>query len=201
VFKRSHIIQTQLQPAFELAQEHVKAGGELLVHSFSNGGGIQLVEFAKLWVRKNGTALPMRAQIMDSAPGKGGWKRSHAAIATSLPRNFFTKFFGSLAIHLLLFGCFLFDKIRRVENVMVTLSRLLNDPGLFDVKAPRLYLYSKADAMVGPEEVEEHAGEAATKSRNVVLVRFERSPHAGHIREDEGKYWGAVQKAWNREAQ
>jgi pimeloyl-ACP methyl ester carboxylesterase len=201
IFKRSEILQSQLKPAFEVVQGHIKEGGELLVQSFSNGGGTLLVEFGKLWQAKNRTALPMRAQMIDSAPGKGGWTRSHAAIYVSLPRNVLTKIFGSVAIQLFLFSVFLWDKAMRKENSMLTMARLLNDPELFDIKAPRVYLYSKADAMVGDDEVEEHAEQAAATGRHVITVRFEKSPHAGHIMEDEGKYWGAVKKAWNREGQ
>lgn len=201
VFKKSPILQPQLQPAFSLAEQHVNAGGELLVHSFSNGGGTLLVEFAKMWVKRRGAALPMRAQVVDSAPGKGGWRRSYAAISVSLPRNGFTRVFGGLAVWMFLFSVFVWNGLLRRENAMLVMTRLLNDAGLFDVRAPRVYLYSKADAMVGYEEVEEHAALAREAGRTVVPVCFEKSPHAGHIREDEGKYWGAVMKAWNREVE
>jgi hypothetical protein len=200
VFKSGKTLQNLLRPAFGTVEEHVKNGGDVLVHSFSNGGCIMLVEFSKLWRAETGTTLPMRAQVIDSAPGKGAWKRSHAAIYISLPRTFLTRIFGSLLIHLLLFATFLWDKVTRREHMMLTMARTLNDPHLFTPEAPRVYLYSKADAMVGHEEVEEHAEQAIKTGRSVSLVRFEKSPHAGHIMEDEGKYWEAVIKAWNREA-
>jgi hypothetical protein len=28
------------------------------------------------------------------------------------------------------------------------------------------------------------------------MVRFEKSAHCGHVREDESKYWGAILEAW-----
>ncbi|KAF1961696.1 hypothetical protein CC80DRAFT_488139 [Byssothecium circinans] len=62
----------RLVPALEVVHEHVKAGGEVLVHSSSNGGGTQVVEFAKAWRKMyGGERMPMRAQIIDSAPGMG----------------------------------------------------------------------------------------------------------------------------------
>jgi hypothetical protein len=176
----------------------VDEGGELLVHSFSNGGGTLLVEFAKMWVKRKGAPLPMRAQVMDSAPGKGGWKRSYAAIAVSLPRNLFTRVFGGVAIWGFLVCVFVWNTVLGKENAMVVMARLLNDAELFDVRAPRVYLYSKVDAMVGFEEVEEHVAAAERAGRRVRAVCFEGSAHAGHVREDEGRYWGAVMEAWNR---
>jgi hypothetical protein len=101
-------------------------------------------------------------------------------------------------VHLLLLSILVSDKIMRREHRLLVLRRSLNDLALFDARTPRVYLFSKADAMVGAEEVEEHADQAAAMGRHVVKVRFEKSPHAGHIREDDGKYWSAVMEAWNR---
>ena len=81
---------------------------------------------------------------------------------------------------------------------MVVLCRELNDPEVFDRAVPRLYLYSRADSMVGVEEVEEHAEIARGKGWDVTKVRFEKSAHCSHVREDEGRYWGAVMEAWKK---
>lgn len=185
-----------LTPTIGIVKEHVKQKGQVLVHSFSNGGSNQLLQFAKAWVKREGSPMPMRAQVMDSAPGIGPWRRSHKALATSLPRFWLLKLLGSVAIHLFLAIIFVIDKLGRRENIMVVIRRKLNDPNLFDIRAPRVYLYSKADEMVGHDEVELHADQAEAQGWKVTKVRFEGSPHAGHIREDEGRYWNAVQEAW-----
>ncbi|KAF2477641.1 indole-diterpene biosynthesis protein-like protein PaxU [Lindgomyces ingoldianus] len=198
MFRKAESYRKLQTPAFEVVQEHVRSGGEVLVHSFSNGGGNQVVHFAKLWRDEEGGFLPMRAQILDSSPGKGPWMRSHAAIVLSLPRTFLWRVFGGLAVHLLLLMIFLFNMVTRKEPKFIIMGRELNDPTIFSTKAPRVYLYSKADQMVGHDEVEEHADDATSKGYDVRKVRFESSPHAGHVREDEGKYWGAVMDAWNR---
>ncbi|KAF2743065.1 indole-diterpene biosynthesis protein-like protein PaxU [Sporormia fimetaria CBS 119925] len=201
MFTGSVKVQRGMGPALDVVREHVGnegrgAGGGILAHNFSNGGSTMLVSFAQLWLQKTGTTLPLRTHVIDSAPGKGGWKRSHAAIYVSLPRNIFTRLFGSIAVHFLLFLHFLFDKLTRRENRMVVLGRLLNDARLFDTKTPRVYLYSRKDLMVGDDEVEEHADQAAAMGRWVTKVRFENSAHAGHIMEDQGRYWEAVMGAW-----
>ncbi|KAF2274514.1 indole-diterpene biosynthesis protein-like protein PaxU [Westerdykella ornata] len=198
VFRGSLASQKLLRPALKVVREHVDTGGDMLVQNFSNGGGIQLVEFAKLWRATVGTPLPMRAQIIDSAPGKGSWSRSYKAIYVSLPRNTLTKLFGPLLVHFFLLSYFVWKTITFKENGIVTMCRELNDPELFDVKPPRVYLYSKADEMVGHEEVDGHAEQAANLGWHVVKVLFEKSAHAGHIREDSGKYWSAIMDAWNQ---
>ncbi len=168
----------------------------MLVHSFSNGGGNQVNEFAKAGKLKYGATLPMRVQIMDSSPTKGPWMKSHAAISAGLPRTWFWRSFGGWLVHLLLAGSFLVNVVRRRENKMVVLCRELNDEKVFDSTVPRVYLYSKVDEMVGCDEVEEHAAFARKKGWDVTMIRFEKSAHCGHIREDEGRYWGAILEAW-----
>jgi hypothetical protein len=181
-FRREASYTKLLAPAIDIAKQHVDAGGQVLVHSFSNGGGNQLVEFAKAWTKREGSPLPMRAQMMDSAPGNGGWLRSHKAMATSLPRFWVWKLLGSASIHLFLAVLFVIGKLGRREHIMDIMRRQLNDDSLFNRRAPRVYLYSKADEMVGHDEVEEHADQAEAQGWKVTRVRFERSPHAGHIR-------------------
>ncbi|KAF2624653.1 hypothetical protein BU25DRAFT_131347 [Macroventuria anomochaeta] len=196
MFTHSAHYPALLTPALDMTHQHIEARGEVLVHSFSNGGGNQVNEFVKAWKGKYGSKLPMRAQIMDSSPTKGRWMRSHNAISAGLPRTWFWKWFGGLLVHVLLLGLFLVNAVRRKENKMVVLCREINDDNVFDKSVPRVYLYSRVDEMVGCEEVEEHAAIARGKGWDVTMVRFERSAHCGHVREDEGKYWGAILEAW-----
>ncbi|KAF1927476.1 uncharacterized protein M421DRAFT_101867 [Didymella exigua CBS 183.55] len=196
MFTRSAHYAALLTPALEITYQHITSGGSVLVHSFSNGGGNQVNEFAKAWKRKYGSRLPMQVQIMDSSPTKGPWMKSYAAISAGLPRTWFWKWFGGHLVHMLLLGSFLINVVRRKENKMVVLCREMNDESVFDNAVPRVYLYSRADEMVGCEEVEEHAAIAKRKGWNLTMVRFEKSAHCGHVREDEQKYWGAVLEVW-----
>ncbi|KAJ4986143.1 hypothetical protein SVAN01_08407 [Stagonosporopsis vannaccii] len=198
MFTRSAHYPALLTPALDITYRHTQAGGEILVHSFSNGGGNQVNEFAKAWKRKYGSKVPMRVQIMDSSPTKGPWMKSHAAIAAGLPKSWFWKWFGGMLVHLLLLGSFLVNIVRRRENKMVVLCREMNDELTFDMSVPRVYLYSRVDEMVGYEEVEEHAAIARRKGWDVTMVSFEKSAHCGHVREDEGRYWDAILTAWKK---
>lgn len=196
MFTREALYPSLLMPALNITRQHIEDGGEVLVHSFSNGGGNQVNEFAKAWKGKYGTKLPMRCQIMDSSPTKGPWMKSHAAISAGLPRTWFWKWFGGLLVHILLLGSFLANVARRKENKMVVLCREMNDDNVFDKSAPRVYIFSRIDQMVGCEEVEEHAAIAKRKGWDVTMVRYETSAHCGHVREDGQKYWGAITEAW-----
>ena len=71
-----------LKPVMDVVHEHVGSKGEVLVHSFSNGGANQVNEFAMAWKKQYGTMMPMRAHILDSSPTKAPWKKSHAASST-----------------------------------------------------------------------------------------------------------------------
>jgi len=73
------------------------------------------------------------------------------------------------------------------------MRREINDPSLFPVEAEKLYLYSKADAMIGWRDVEINAKEADAKGWVVKRVRFEKSRHVNHLTEDPERYWAAVQ--------
>lgn len=97
---------------------------------------------------------------------------------------------------MLLLGSFIVNVVRQRENKMIVLCREMNDEDVFDKGVPRVYLYSQVDEMVGCEEVEEHAAIARRKGWDVTMVRFESSAHCGHVREDEGRYWGAILEAW-----
>ncbi|KAF1935233.1 indole-diterpene biosynthesis protein-like protein PaxU, partial [Clathrospora elynae] len=196
MFRSTATYEKMLKPAMDLVAEHADFGGEVLVHSFSNGGGNQLNEFAKAWNKRFGTLLPMHAQILDSSPSKGPWMKSHAAISASLPKTLFWRWFGGALVHLVLVCTFLANKVRGRENPMTVLCRELNDEKVFDTSVPRVYLYSRADTMVGFEEADEHADIARAKGWDVTKVQFEESAHCGHVREDEAKYWAAVIKAW-----
>ncbi|EMD92792.1 hypothetical protein COCC4DRAFT_197308 [Bipolaris maydis ATCC 48331] len=198
IFRRSTAYGPLLKPALDVVAAHTDNGGQVLVHSFSNGGGNQVNEFAKAWNKRFGTKMPMRAQILDSSPTKGPWMKSHAAIAASLPKTLFWRWFGGALVHVLILLTWLVVFVRRKENKMIVICRELNDEAVFDNRVPRVYLYSRADTMVGFEEADEHADIAKSKGWDVTKVQFEKSAHCGHVREDEDKYWAAVLEAWKK---
>lgn len=198
IVRRASTYARFLTPAMEVVHEHVQSGGEVLVHSFSNGGGNQVTELAKAWRARFGSLLPMRIQVLDSSPTKGPWMRSHAAIMLGLPKTWLWRWFGSAFVHFVILCYFAVATLLRNENKNIVITRELNDKSLFNSGVPRVYLYSRADQMVLFEEVDEHADIAKSKGWDVAKVQFEKSAHCGHLREDEAKYWAAIMEAWKK---
>jgi hypothetical protein len=76
------------------------------------------------------------------------------------------------------------------------MRQVINDKNLFDLDAPRMYIYSLADDMVEPKDIEEHADEAAKLGYTVAGEKFLTSGHAAHMIQDPKRYWSVVQKLW-----
>ncbi|KAM3422670.1 hypothetical protein BST61_g157 [Cercospora zeina] len=71
---------------------------------------------------------------------------------------------------------------------------------IWPTQTPRLYMYSRSDAVVSWEDVRDHAEEAREKLgfENVREEIFESAPHVGLPREDFGRYWGVVEGWWSQ---
>ncbi|OCL04271.1 indole-diterpene biosynthesis protein-like protein PaxU [Glonium stellatum] len=168
----------------------------VLLHCFSNGGGYQVCQLAKVFKGMEGNPLPVYAMVLDSTPGKGTFRRSANAMLLSFPKSKIIQLLGSVIVYSMLCFMAVYHVILGKQNLVENLRKDLNDKTLFNGKAPRCYLYSEADQMVQWEDVEEHAEAAKQDGWKVEAVRFESSSHAGHIMEDNKKYWDAVNQIW-----
>ncbi|OCK87083.1 uncharacterized protein K441DRAFT_489475, partial [Cenococcum geophilum 1.58] len=168
----------------------------ILLHIFSHGGAHTVCQLATAFRAQTSRPLPIGVMILDSTPGHGTYKRSLDAIVLSMPKSALIRVLGTPLAHAYLSTVWLMDRLLGVENVVQRLRLGLSDKRLFAEEAPRLYAYSKADRMVWWEDVEEHAKAAEDAEWEVERVRFEESPHAGHILEDGERYWGAVRRTW-----
>ncbi|KAF2141637.1 uncharacterized protein K452DRAFT_31274 [Aplosporella prunicola CBS 121167] len=195
-----------------------KSGG-IVVHAFSNGGALTACAFARAWrggecageeregagkAKKAGgsrsrsnTALPLRALLLDSTPGRPSIRRGAAALAAA---------FGGLTRILLLAALYpafallyLLTRLPRVSDPITRVRQELLDDSLFARAAPRCYFFSGEDEMVGWEDVVAHAGEArglrcglGAGGVGVREVRFEGSGHVRHAVVGAERYWEAV---------
>jgi hypothetical protein len=80
-FRREASYTKLLAPAIDIAKQHVDAGGQVLVHSFSNGGGNQLVDEAR--------GLTIAYARTDDGLGAGKWRlaqepQGHGHLVTAL---------------------------------------------------------------------------------------------------------------------
>jgi hypothetical protein len=215
----------------------------LLVHSFSDGGGNNLAHL----LRTSTLSLTPRATIFDSSPSKGrAWEGATAFTMpmTARSRPWFVRVLLRQTFRFVLFMILQFflvlHKLRGQASRNARMRTALNDPKLWPRKAvteaedgkqillpPRLYLYSKADALVPYEAVEEHARRCASaqslpaakildmegphaKERaeekvsvldvqeRIVLRRWIKAPHCSLLRHDQEGYMGEVKNFLRR---
>lgn len=176
------------------------AYSNLLLHAFSEGGSNKAVCLAKAYLGTTGARIPVAAFVFDSTPGTPRFGNNLAAFRRSLPRNRAVRALGVpfgfvvLAITWVLFSLFVgYD-----NNAISKTRRALNDSRLWAIaRAPRTYIFSEADDLIWWEDVEAHGVEAA-KMHGVtsLLVRFKKSGHCNHVKENKLFYWNAVRKTW-----
>ncbi|KAH6706271.1 hypothetical protein BKA61DRAFT_697900 [Leptodontidium sp. MPI-SDFR-AT-0119] len=76
------------------------------------------------------------------------------------------------------------------------MRKRLEDEKFWERNAPRCYLYSESDAMIGWRDVHDHAQAARRTGTPVREEIFKGSAHCAHIRENEAVYWDAVVETW-----
>lgn len=188
----------KLRRAPALAALLAQHGDKLLVHVFSNGGAYQITQLARSYRESTGQLLPIQAMVLDSCPGRGTFQTVAAAFAASLPKQWYFRTMGPVLIYILLGLMWIFTKVQGWENTIDVIREDLNDPSLVNVRAPRCYLYSETDPMVGWDAVEEHYHECQQKGYNAVVEKFSGSGHVSHVRVDGKRYWNVVRGLWER---
>lgn len=187
----------------------------------SDGGANNLSQLLRLFPGRN--VPPPQAIIFDCSPGKSTARSASTAFTLPLARRPYVRLIVRSAIYLFLRVVYVLKMIIGSKTWSELLRRHLNNPASWTwSKAepkqksrklpPRLYLYSKADALIDYRAVEEHAQEAAklqglpgplaiadlkTKKSKpdagvVVLRRWENAKHCDLGRADFDGYWTAV---------
>jgi hypothetical protein len=183
------------------------ADERVLVHAMSNTGGMNYASTLHAYSGLNpGKTLSHNLSIFDSTPGSpslrsnlGPWSRAMAIGAASW-------FPGPLIIPQFIAALFLLVShgilwLRGIPSPAVFSCKIINDPEYESVKSPRLHLYGTGDDIIPGSAVEEHAASAKQLGYQVDLVRFDGSPHVGHMRTDPDKYWRSVKEAWSSAVQ
>lgn len=187
-------------PVIALLASTRNEADRLLVHAFSNGGGMTLAAVSKAYRRLTGTVLPARIVVFDSLPGGdqfgsefGRWVK---AISVGLPKNPLVQWPATVLIVLVVIILLGMPSLFGLENAATQARRELNDENLISLKAKRLFLYSEADALIGAKDVREYASESASKGWDVETVNFGNSGHVRHAIVDSERYWDAVLETW-----
>jgi hypothetical protein len=178
-------------PAKVLLASTKNEGDRLLVHAFSNGGGMTLAAICKAYRRLTGTVLPARIVVFDSLPGGDKFTKEFSrwvrAISVGLPASPFLQWPARVLIVIIVIVLMGLPSLFGLENAATQARRELNDENLINLNAKRLYIYSEADALIGANEVREYAAESAAKNWDVETVNFGSSGHVRHAIVDKGE--------------
>jgi hypothetical protein len=204
LYRTSAKKQRSLIPAIvTILSSHLDS--DFLVHSFSEGGVHKSVQFAKAFLRTTGRRLPVSALCLDSAPGNPQYTKMARACRKTAKGNPTVTVITSLlaftvaASYWTAYPVISDDDREHSKRLFTKSRRELNNPGLWDVRAPRCYLFSNTDQIANPESVIKHARSAEKLSTEVFLVQFDNTDHCGHIKSpaNADRYWAAVQRTWD----
>lgn len=172
------------------------AASRILLHTVSNGGASSMMYVAELLQERSGRALPISAHIIDSAPGEANFWVDLRAISTGFPKNPIVNFVGKAMLLILMVIYQVLGRITGTEHPITMLRNRLSRPDLFPTKAPRVYIYSKEDQMVGYKDVERHIAQARQDGWKATAEEFKGSQHVSHMPHDKERYWKIVQDTW-----
>ncbi|EPE32659.1 alpha/beta-Hydrolase [Glarea lozoyensis ATCC 20868] len=186
----------RISPVVEILA-HLPSDARILLHTASMGGGYTSALIAKTYLQQTGKALPLKALVIDGSPGRASYKDTVAAFAAILPQFFLIRLIGLLFIKMIYGGYMLGYMILRKKNLIDAIRFDFNNPQVFRIETPRLYLFSDEDQMVRTKDIAEHAEEAEGLGYIVFREHFGRGKHCALLLEDEGRYWRGVERLWN----
>ncbi|KAI1631388.1 hypothetical protein F4809DRAFT_654078 [Biscogniauxia mediterranea] len=179
----------------------------VVLHAMSGTGGIYAAATLNAYRERHGAGarLPHRLCVSDSAPGSaefateaGRWAR---AMALGTAAWFPWPFAVTRALWwAVLWAAHLLRAALRAEPAGKYSTRAFLDHAMATPRAPRLYMYSKEDDLIGWRDLEHQAAVARGKGYTTILERFEGSPHVGHMRMFPDRYWGAIARCWKQSA-
>lgn len=196
---RNHTSQrNRIDPAVNVLSPMLEKNldARILLHVFSDGGANSACQLAHQLRVRGKSPFPAAAIILDSTPGRGTYRTCRDAIVNSIPSSVLARSIGIPLTHIYLISVWIIQTILRVENVRERRRLDLNEAELFSPQAPRLYIYSKADKIIPWTGVEDHTDAARKAGLRVEQLRFEETPHVGHIRQHASTYWEAVKMLW-----
>jgi Eukaryotic protein of unknown function (DUF829) len=192
-FRSEENKQSALSPAVDyVISRHLDS--HIHTHCLSEGGSHKAIQFAKAYLSRTDSRLPLTSLCLDSTPGDHQYHRIARAFKLSLPPNILLRTLGLLFAYLMLTFLWGFYAIYGPKkNLMTRIRRGLEDQRLWDTQnIRRCYLYSENDTLIKYQDVERHARKAQEKGVRVWTVRFQKSEHCHHIKEDKERYWEGV---------
>lgn len=188
-----HILKKHIVEYNEIQGVGPRSRSGVILHVSSNGGASNATILARALQQQSSLRLPLDTVILDCSPGNPTLSSGTRAVTLELPDNAILRAIVPWLIYAIV-GFYMVMKtaLRRKDNI-TGIRQDLNDPGLFTQDAPRVYLFSKSDALVGWNHVQDHAREAKVLGYNVREEVFEKAPHCALVKENGGRYWKAIQ--------
>lgn len=175
--------------------QSLSAEANVLLHSVSNGGALSIVSVAQIYRERTGKPLPIKAQVLDSSPGKPSFWSDIDAVTIGIP-SLPIRLVAKVVITLGSFLAKILYILIRKQHPVIALRAKMIDTTLFNIRAPRVYIYSKEDRMVSWKAVEEHVAESRAKGYQATGEEFKGSKHVAHMMMDPERYWGIIGKLW-----
>lgn len=207
-FNRSSI-GPAVQPAVSVVRAAVAAvpasaaprsSSHILLHIFSNGGsssaGSLYEQYATTATERQDKQFPRHVTIFDSAPSTK-FRMSKAVAFFTVGLSPIQRMIAAPFLYLAAAGYTLVLWLRLTADIQTRWSNHHNRPDLV-LEARRTYIYSDTDAIVHPDDVEQHAQEAEKAGYTVRREKFTASAHVSHSRKDTARYWEAVTSTWDR---
>ncbi|KAF3916866.1 hypothetical protein ABW20_dc0110110 [Dactylellina cionopaga] len=170
---------------------------KIFVHTFSNGGTSTFSEFLALYRYETGSAMPAAAILIDSAPGGTKFPlaltRGVNAFMEAV-RNPILKAIIYPIVYFLMCILYLPPKLLGIEDPISKMRRILNDETLVAEGSVRGYTYCTGDAMVGWEDILEHADQAEERGWKVMRKGFDGGSHVGAYRHHPLEYEDLVRQ-------
>lgn len=195
----------------------------ILLHCFSNTGGINLIATLNAYKEwRNGAewtkeamkdipmpeskVLPHTLLVCDSTPGgykfwENIWRWGHAmalGLSSLFPWPFvITKVICCGVLGINHFVTYLTGSLSIPEHS----CRTLLDPDMCSIQASRLFITSKADEIIDWRHVLDNDALAKKKGFDVSTKVFEDSPHVSHMRMHPEEYWAEITRSWESAAE
>jgi hypothetical protein len=183
-------------------EESTRVRPRILIHSFSNGGGLQLTTLGRLLSSKYPSISPsdhlVSAFIMDSSPAIGNFRSIGLAFSIAI-RNPVVRYIALVLIYIAHAFRLSLQMVFSIETMTTRYVKALLNPRLLpwmNSETPRLYVFSKKDELVPWQVVHEHANAAKTSGLDVRCEVYEDSAHVAHMRLDPKRYWTSIQDLW-----
>jgi hypothetical protein len=135
------------KPLVSVLQSDPALKPRLLIHFFSNGGALGLVDLCTIFKLETGHILAIQAIVLDSSPGYPNFRENWNAISMVLPK-FPMSYYPSATLLVVILG-WVWIRVNVLGLSMLANSTggKINDVGLVDGEAKRIYVYSTIDAL------------------------------------------------------